>query len=190
MHRTAELAAKASSDLASLAINVRAPRKTLCHFGWSQLWPLSQYVLRIIGTWDEDSSLSSHFNIPKWRHFRRPGAESRSIRAHAAWSASLNFCCICWTQSRPVTSNRARIKGSFSSREASNSCRACFLNLSFQGTPLSSHQWKCFAVRRISRYRLRASARWEANREEAWRDALGIHIWGGIVDVGAMTQPL
>ena len=90
--------------------------------------------------------------------------ESRLIRSHAALSASLNLFWTCWTQSRPVTSSLAKINGSFSSRAASNSCRACFFKRTFHGTPCSSHQWKCFAVRRISRYKLNASNRWDAYR--------------------------
>lgn len=106
--------------------------------------------------------------------------ESLSIRLLAASFASLKRCCTCCTQSRPVTKSRAKIKGSFSSFDASNSCRACFRSRWFQGSPFSSHQWKCFADRKISRYKLKASARWDENLWEACR-AFGIQIWGGML---------
>ena len=85
--------------------------------------------------------------------------ESRWIRSHTALSASLNFCCICCTQSLPCTSNRAIIRGSVSSFAASNSFRASSFRRLFQGLPFGSHQWNARQVRRISRYKLSASRR-------------------------------
>jgi len=102
------------------------------------------------------------------------------MRFHAALSASLNLCCTCWTQSRPVTNNRAKTSGSVSSLAASNSFRASAFRRWFQGIPFSSHQWKCLAVRNISLYNDRASARCDAYRVAL--AAFGIQMCGGILN--------
>ena len=84
--------------------------------------------------------------------------ESCCILSQHFRSASLNFICTSRTHSLPVTIILAISNGSFSSLLDSNSLRASARNLFRHGVPFSSHQWKALAVRRISRYRLRASA--------------------------------
>ena len=109
--------------------------------------------------------------------------ESFSILSQAALSTSLNFCCICCTQSLPVTNIRAIISGSVSSLLSSNSLLASFLSLIFHGTPLSSHQWKALVVRRISLYNERASFREvEDLKNFAVRIDEGVIMVGGIFD--------